>query len=236
MTFVLINENTSQSIERRLSILGYTPIRLPKTRLIAPPLSAHPDMLIFKSGSTLFTSAEYCDEASYVFSDIREYRSDVKIIFTDEAQKREYPGDAIFNIRLCGRTAFLKKDTVSPTVREHLMNEGYRCVNVKQGYPACTTLSFADTVITADLGMIRAARGEGMETLLIENGDIALPPYDYGFIGGASAVYRSWIYFFGNLDLHKNASEIKEAIRRVGYTPVSLSDEPLVDLGGAIFI
>ena len=69
-----------------------------------------------------------------------------------------------------------------------------------------------------------------------ENGDISLSPYEYGFIGGASGVFRDKLYFIGDLRLHRDAEKIENAARLQGLSPVSLGSFPLIDLGKIIFI
>ena len=76
----------------------------------------------------------------------------------------------------------------------------------------------------------------GVNVTLISNGGISLPPYDYGFIGGASGVIGKNVFFFGDISKHPDCKKICSAIENAGYTPVSLSDEELTDLGGIIAI
>ena len=236
MHFLLINEKTPENIELSLGKEGFHTERLPSSHELDAPLSSHPDMLIFSSGDTVFTSGSYCEDALYIFSDVREYFPEKKIVCTSEAPGRKYPGDAIFNIRLIGDYAFLKEDTVSHTVKEYLAYIGKRIIPVKQGYPACTTLSFGNSAITADKGMARAMEWCGIKVTLIENGDITLSPYEYGFIGGASFVFEKTVYFFGKLDTHRDFYKIKSAIEDEGFLYKSLSEDRLTDLGSAILI
>jgi hypothetical protein len=93
-----------------------------------------------------------------------------------------------------------------------------------------------DNAITADPGIYKKLTSLGINTLLIKCGGISLPPYEYGFIGGASGVDGDTVFFLGNLDLHPSANEIKDFIMGLGMRVISLSDEPLSDLGGLIFI
>ena len=116
------------------------------------------------------------------------------------------------------------------------MRAGLTSVNVKQGYPACTALAFGNSAITADRGMMAALTSREIKTTLISTADISLPPYEYGFIGGAAGVYKNEVYFLGDVHAHRDSEVIRQAITEAGYLPVSLSDEPLADLGRIIFI
>ena len=216
---------------------GFTVIKTPPSKRLGAAVASHPDMLMFKCEDEIITSAEYCDEAAYVFSDIREYCPTVRISFTNDAFEPEYPRDAIFNALVCADKVYCRTASISPSVLEYAKKAELEAIDVKQGYPACTVLSLSDEVcITADAGMARALEERGVRVYRIENGDITLPPYEYGFIGGAAGVYRGVAYFLGNIDSHRSKDIIKEACEAAMVVPVSLSDELLADLGRIIFI
>ena len=138
------------------------------------------------------------------------------------------------NALVIGKTIFCKTDTVSEAIMELARRGGYKICHTKQGYPACSVLSFGECAITADKGLASLMEKNGIRVTLISSGGISLPPYEYGFIGGASGVYEDKIYFFGDLSSHPDGEIISKAIRDGGFTPISLSDEPLADFGGII--
>lgn len=237
MAIAIVDCRISEKCERALMLRGFTVIKTPPSGKLGVAVASHPDMLMFNCGNELITSADYCDEAAYVFSDVREYCPRVRITFTDDVFESEYPRDAIFNALVCGEKVFCRTASVSPSVLKVTEKHGFGTVDVKQGYPACTVLCLSDKVcVTADAGMARALRESGVKVYEIENGDVSLPPYEYGFIGGAAGVYNGKVYFLGNLDSHRSADVIKEACQEAMVAPVSLSDEPLADLGRIIFI
>ncbi len=231
----LVDERISERCERGLLLRGFRPIKMKRAENLGTAVASHPDMLVFCHGGTLISSAEYCESCSYIFSDIRE-GADIKMIFTSDSFKSEYPYDAIFNAKVIGEHIYLKEDTVSSAVKDYAEKAGLKTVAVKQGYPACTVLSFGCSAVTADRGMCDALTTNGIKVTLIENGDISLPPYEYGFIGGASGVFGGVVYFAGDLKRHRDHEAIEAAIAAEGYTFVSLSDEELADIGGIIFI
>ncbi len=237
MAVALVDCRISERCERALLVRGFKIIKMPPSRRLGAEIASHPDMLTFKLGGEIITSADFCDEAAYVFSDIRELCPEVRITFTDECFDNQYPRDAIFNALAVGKRLFCREESVSVAVKELAKEGGLEIVNVRQGYPACTVLRLSDEVcVTADEGMARALERCGVTVYLIENGDITLEPYEYGFIGGAAGVYGGVAYFLGDLDSHRSAKVIKEACKAAKVAPVSLSDEPLADLGRIIFI
>ena len=235
MRIAIIDKNTPDIAERELRRRGFYTIRTIPSGKIPAPLNSHPDMLIFKCGDTVVTSADYVEEACGFFEELSslstlKFRADACVLGA------KYPHDCIYNALIIGDKAFLKTDTVSPAVIEALRGTGKKIIHVNQGYPACTVLPLGDgAAITADEGMARVLTSEGIKVTLIENGDIALPPYEYGFIGGAAGVLGDTVYFLGNPKTHKCAEKILRAIEDAGLRSVSLFDGGLIDLGRIIF-
>ncbi len=237
MTSVLVDERISGTCRRALELQGFNVIPLPRHKNLPEAIASHPDTLLFYAYRELFVPAEYCDIAPYVFSEIRELHPNIKINFTDDILGEKYPEDAKMNAKQFGTKLFAKADSLSPAIKDFAKRRGLELVNVNQGYPACTTLALGcAAAISADAGVARVLKDEGIDVTLIQNGDISLPPYEYGFIGGASGVYKNKIFFLGDCKKHRNHVIIEMVIKSNGYTPISLSNEPLCDLGGLVFI
>ena len=84
--------------------------------------------------------------------------------------------------------------------------------------------------------MAKALCAEGIGVSVIQNGAIQLPPYEYGFIGGAAGVADGCVYFLGDPMEHPSGKEILSAVEESGLRAVSLMDGPLLDLGRIIFV
>jgi hypothetical protein len=237
MKICIVDERMPEEAKRRLLKDGFYIIEAKASKSLPKPLSSHPDMLFFFHGKTLISSAEYCEENPYIFEDIARLIPGLTIKLTNDVFGGEYPRDAIFNALVIGNKIFLKKDSISSAVLEYAKAAGLEINNTKQGYPACTTLALSsESAISADEGMARVLSQSGINVTLINNGDISLPPYEYGFIGGASGVYRDKLYFIGDYKLHRDAEKIENSIKEANLTPLSLGAFPLLDLGRIIFI
>ena len=231
--FVLVDERISDKCFSSLAREGFSPIRLPKMPTLPSPIASHTDILAFKLFDRLFLSDAYFKAFSDILSPIDKER----LTLTESTQGEKYPHDAIFNGLLMGDKLFCKADSFCKEIIAAAKDLGIKIVPVKQGYPACTTLKISDNAaITADIGMARLLMREGISVLVIENGGISLPPYEYGFIGGAAEVYKNKVYFFGDINTHPEHDRIIRFIEENGKTAVSLSDEALLDLGGMIFL
>ena len=237
MKISLIDERVSEKIERRLQILGFLPIRMPKSDALPSDVASHPDILLFKDGNTVITSASYAESALYVFSDLREHRDDLRLVFSSDDFGNKYPRDAIFNALVMGRYIFLKEDSISKSVLEYADENRLIRVNVKQGYPRCTVLPLNDKMaITSDKGMAKALHGVGVNVLTISEGQVSLPTREYGFIGGAAGVFENTVYFLGSIEKHPDFEKIRDFIALAGMDFVSLSDEMLFDGGTILFL
>ena len=237
MISVIVDERISEECRRALMLRGFNVITLPPDRSLGEAVSSHPDTVLFKLDGEIFTTADYCDSASYVFSDLREYAPNIKINFTSDVRSRKYPEDCKMNALVMGRALFAKLDSLSPAIISAARARGYELVNTPQGYTACTVLKLDDGhAITADRGMAKVLSTNGIKVTLIRTGHISLPPHEYGFIGGASGVYQGKVYFFGDLRTHPDADIIEGAINDAGLKAVSLSGCTLRDLGGIIFL
>ena len=237
MKLAITDSRISEACELGLVGRGFRVIKLPPSKRLPSPMASHPDMLMFSAEGSIITSADYCDEADYIFSDISCFSSNIKISFTEAFVRAEYPYDCIFNALVIGRRIFCKTDTVSPKILQFAREKGYKVIHVNQGYPACVTLALSDKyAITADRGMAEALSAEGISVTLIENGDISLPPYEYGFIGGACGVFGNTVYFLGDPKRHRSYNAIISTIKNAGMSYIALSREALCDLGRIIFI
>lgn len=234
MKLLIVDNRITEKCERSLLVRGFTLIKLPPHKKLGAAVESHPDTLIFCKGGQLITSADYCEDAAWIFSDIREYFPHLKISFTSDVFGSKYPADCLFNALTIGNKLFAKTDSISYAVKEFAENSGYEICHVNQGYPACSVLAFGESAITADRGMADVLSENGVKVTLIRPGFISLPPHEYGFIGGASGVYEKNVYFFGDVRLHPDFDKIKKAIEDEGFDWVSLSDEPLCDFGGFI--
>lgn len=234
MKLLIVDNRIEEKMERALLKEGFYLIKLPPDPCLSNAIASHPDTVLFYLNGEIITTADYCEAAAYIFSDIREFKPDVKISFTADIRGSKYPSDCIFNALVIGNKIFCKSDSISRAVVDLAEKGGYEIVHTAQGYPACSVLAFGNSAITSDRGLAAILSDKGVNVLLISTGGISLPPYEYGFIGGASGVVGRKIYFFGDLDTHPDSKAILKAIEAEGYTAISLCDGGLRDMGGII--
>lgn len=234
----IVDTRIGAEAERGLMLRGYRVVTLPPFSKLSEAVASHPDMLIRRIGNEYISYADYCEEASYVFSDLSLMLRGAGVRFTFSADEvaPTYPKDVGLNALKIGGKLFCRKDSASSLMLESAKTQGLEIIDVKQGYPACTVLKLnEEAVITADRGMHKVLRAHGIRVTLIEDGNISLPPHEYGFIGGAGEVDGDTLYLFGDPMTHRDGDKIIEAARNEGLKVVPLSSGVLRDLGGILF-
>ena len=236
MAISIVDFRIPEDIEAALIREGFSVIKTEPYERLSLPLSGHPDMIFSKIGDSLFTPRDYFENHRALMDKIKSAAPSIRIITTEDLPSSDYPNDAKMNVLASGRALFLNPRSASPELLCYAKAAGLEIYSAKQGYPACTSLIVGGSAITADRGMARLFSLAGLKVLTIEDGGISLPPYPFGFIGGASGIYRDRVYFIGDIDTHENADKIKEVCENEGFFPVSLGSSILLDLGGIIFI
>jgi hypothetical protein len=235
MKIAIVDSRIPFDMERTLSAHGYQVISLPPSERLSAPIASHPDMLIKLIGGELVTTADYCERAGAEISMIYDLTR-ARCHFTSDMHGERYPEDVIFNSLTMGKRIYARLDSLSPYLKELALKMGYELRHVKQGYPACTALKLSDNaVITADEGLAETLTKDGVRVYRITDGGISLPPYEYGFIGGAAGVDGDKVYFLGDITSHPSRDIILNAIENEGMRAVSLASSQLLDLGGILF-
>ena len=216
---------------------GFETVILPADTRLASPVNSHADMLVFVLNKNIFCNKTYFEHNKELFARIAKHG--YTLLPCDFNVKTNYPHDIALNQAIVGRYIFGNKSYCSKELLKYANENGYFYVSVKQGYAKCSTLVLnKNAIISADDSILSAARALNIDTLKIENAEglIILNGYDYGFIGGASAVYENTVFFFGSIDRHKSGRSIIEFCERHGMRTFSLTDDFLTDIGGAFIL
>lgn len=232
----LVDCRASEEHVAALRSHGYGVILLPPDNRLSSPVASHPDLIFCRLGSVLVCRGEYLSEHPEHAERIRA-ATELPITVSDASASPEYPGDVGLCALACGEHLFCRTASALPELLREARSAGMSVVDVSQGYTACSCLAPADgRIITADVGIARAARALGIAVLLISPGGVLLPPYEYGFIGGCGGVGAEEVFFYGDPLTHPDGRDICRFIEESGKTVVALGDGPLLDLGKIIFI
>lgn len=178
--------------------------------------------------------------------------SSVNIVFEMGNIGYKYPYDVAYNAVSTSHYFIHNLEYTAPPLLDRARAAGLHFINVRQGYTKCSCLVVGDNgIITADRGIAAAieawnedpeepAEGEvpipPLEVLLIEEGNVILEDFNHGFIGGASGMIGTEIWFNGRLEDHPDADKIRRFIADRGYAVVDFPEEPLTDIGSIIWI
>lgn len=217
-----INQKADNRIIEALKQEGFEVILLAPFSALDHPTDTHADMLLLDVNGKIFKHEDYLIDG--------EFES------ISESMGAKYPHDVLLNIAVVGSHAFCNIKHASKTILKYLEDNGYTIHRIAQGYAHCSTCIVSDkAIITADKGIYTAACEVGIDALLIGAGSISLPPYGYGFIGGASGATDDAVYFCGSLEYHPDGERIRAFIEKCGKRVVELCDAPLTDIGGILF-
>ena len=233
---VITDERINKNSLSALVGLGFEPILLPKADHLSKSVAAHTDMLIFIGFGRLFCHKKYYEKNSALIDRICA-QTGLELTVSQEPTGEKYPLDVLFNACIVGERLICNEKTVSKFILDAARNSDCEIINVPQGYTKCSVCVVSENaIITADKAIFAACSAHGIDVLTVNEGYISLPPYDYGFIGGASGLCDDKIYFCGSLDAHPDGAKIKEFCFKHKKIAISLSDDELQDVGSLFFI
>lgn len=232
----LIDCRASTSLLSALKGHGFEPILMPPADYLQKGVASHPDMLLFIGFDKLFCYRSYYANNKELIDGLIDHTG-FELSISDEKTEKEYPFDVLFNACLIGKRLICNGDTVSRLILDSAIENNYDIINVPQGYTKCSICVVSENaIITADRAIANACISAGIDVLTISSGNISLPPYDYGFIGGSSGTYQNTVYFSGSAEKHPDSNAIFKFCQSHGKQICSLSDESLLDVGTIFFI
>lgn len=230
MNYAFCSHAISDEIKAAFAANGIEIVTIPDCPALPPPIRSHADMLLFKVNEKLWVAEKNTSERLDFVPDGIKFLTDV-FSYPD---RLEYPHDIRFNAALISDFLFCREKYISPVILE---NVDAKIVDVRQGYAKCSVCTVNDySFITADPSLKKAGDKCGLDVLLISSGNITLDGYDYGFIGGASALCGNKLFFFGDIRNHPNYNAIHDFIYKRGVEEIPLCQNQLYDFGGALFV
>ena len=223
--YLLCSENIGS--EEELFLENYfSVVRLPAFSALQDAVASHADMLLCHVGDQLAVHPIYYAENRELF----ETRK-INTVQIRESAGKKYPEDILLNGLFLSDKLYGLTDKLSKTLTDYASDN----VFVRQGYTRCSVCKINEhAIITADVGISRAAKQHGADVLLISPGHISLKGCDYGFIGGASVTYKSTVFFFGRIEDHPDFDKMRDFAENHGANLVSASKNPLCDIGGGV--
>lgn len=246
-SYALIGEAYADVFGPALLRSGYRYLALPSYPVLSKPVSSHADMLLLSIGNTHFLPAHYAADPR-----VRTLLSRVSESQGPDAPSPPvfrsvrgplsalYPEDVSLNALICDRFLFARLDALAPEVREFAIENGMTLLNVRQGYAGCSSIVLSPhAILTSDVGIQRAARAVGLETLLLPPGQIHLAGYrgNGGMPGGAAgADFKTHTLFLCGTPPTSVERTIRDFCACFSWQVRVLSESPWTDVGGIRFL
>ncbi len=223
--------NTSdKDVLKKLNESGYVCNSVIQSDCVSPPICAHSDVLYRKVYcNTVFVSA--CQRANMGLLESFGYNC----IFIDKI-KPGYRTESYLNFIINDKYVIRNKNTALALEEKFIGNR--KIIDVKQGYTSCSILCVTDDAyITDDENIYESLIRNNIDCLKISKGDIELPGYNYGFIGGASVkLNQQEILFFGDIANKKEKESIISFLKKYNMNAIFIENKKLTDLGSALIL
>lgn len=195
---------------------------------ISAPLNTHPDIQIHFLNSNTAVCAPECYDYYAQFS-----KNIDNLLCGTLVPENTYPLDVAYNVARVGNYVISNIRYTEPKIIEYYQSHGYTILNTKQGYAKCN-LCIADryAVITEDANIYSVLSDVlNIECLAVEKGNVLLPGYPYGFIGGASGLVEDTLVFTGKITDNRIIKFLEE--REIDF--FEAGNGQLKDFGSIIF-
>lgn len=232
MKTVIVDNRISELEKYNLKKLDLNIILTPICKDISFPISGHPDEVICKVSDKLMII--YKNSTSEFIASIKNLG--IHIIKSSNTLGNEYPNDVALNGVVLKDFFIHNIKYTDQSLYNNILDK--TIINVKQGYTKCSTAVINDyALMTSDIGIANSASKFNLDVLLLPPGDIVLPGFEYGFIGGSCGlINKNTLAFYGNLEKYKFKNKVLNFLNKHNIKPIYLSDSKLIDRGSIITI
>ena len=226
VTHVIISP-CADGIIHSLNSIGVNTILAEKCIFLTEAECHHADMQCVHLGNNEIFVLNECKKLKRQLEDLK-----FNVNTTQRSAKRDYPHNVPLNVCILGDTMICNPDAVDKA----LLKKYSKIIPVKQGYCRCSIAVVSqNALITSDEGIYRALKNSDIDCLKISVGNIELPGFDYGFIGGCCGkLSKDILAFSGKLESHPNSDNIKTFLRNYNVYSENLNNEKLIDIGGIL--
>jgi len=220
-----------ETIYNAFLALGISIVKIPKSAFLQAPVASHADMLCHHLGGNEILLSKSSKDLQ---EDLFNLGFNAKIISKELSE--QYPSDIALNCARVGKKLICNSNYASPEILDYCNKNNIEIIDVPQGYAKCSVcIVNENAIITEDTSIKIKCEQKGIDVLLVKKGHVTLQGFDYGFIGGCSAlISANKLAFFGNIELHPDYKNIKSFLNNYNIVPISISNIKLTDIGGII--
>ncbi len=144
-----------------------------------------------------------------------------------------YPQTSRYNAVVTDNFLIHNAKHTDPSLKETFIKKEF--IHVNQGYTRCNMLVLNnDLFITSDNGIFNQLQKRHLDVHYFSTGDILLPGFEHGFLGGCLGVFENHIFVTGSFSRFPEGEKLSTLLESRHYEIVELYDGPLFD-GGSLF-
>ncbi|MGI5978362.1 MAG: DUF6873 family GME fold protein [Oscillospiraceae bacterium] len=227
-----VGENYAPLLAPALEKRGVRVLVCPPNPDIDPRLRSHADLSVFHLGDSRFVLAAYLRGTAFS----RELEAlGAQLLYAERKAGPLCPADAGLCALTVGDRLFHAPFTTDPAI---LRTGAFHFVPVRQHYAKCAVCPIGEhSAMTADPGMERALRAEGIDILRLAPGGVRLAGFREGFFGGAAFLLApDLLALTGRPDALSGWDAASANLAARGIRTLSLTDAPLFDIGSTILL
>ena len=227
---VIVDFRTNSDTIKSLEGLGIKVVPSIEVKTLHPSICGHTDMMIHHIENKRFVVAAECYD---YFSSILD---DAVLIKGADGLAEDYPKDILYNCAVCGDFVICNTACTAIEILSEYRRLKKKILNVKQGYSKCSICMVNENaIITADEGIARVCKNNGIDVLKINPGNIELPGMNYGFIGGATGLIdKNILAVNGELKTHPNGDAIRAFCKNYSVDVYELKKGSIADIGSIL--
>jgi hypothetical protein len=228
---VLINPDFADILTPPLVKEGFDVITIPRCETVHTSLGGHVDLSMSLVNNTLVVRPDIDEDF------INRVSNYCKVVKGETIPQNFYPRDIGYNA-LIGDFYYIHNTKYTDSILESILTGNkLKALHINQGYSRCSILPLPDhSIITSDAKCTDCCTSHGIDSLFITSGNIDLPGFQYGFIGGAGGTFKDCVYLSGRLDNHPDKFEIEQFIAAKDLNLKILTDETIFDSGSLFFL
>lgn len=180
---VIVAGNIGEEIYMNLKKLNLRVIKTISHKKVDSSISFHPDIVIHPINNNILVT----EPSVYEYYRDEFKNTNIEIIKGEKQLDCKYPLDIAYNVGRIGKFAIHNFSYTDEVLKYYLRKQNLELINVNQGYTKCSIAIIGQNdIITSDVFIDKVLKGYGINSLLIEPGNIFLENQNYGFIGGCT--------------------------------------------------
>ena len=229
-----IDYRSTEEEKESLLKLGVEILQIPKCTSVYEAINGHVDIqlnILNEKEKIVIINKDIHKEFKELLNN-----HNIRYIESSASLKNEYPGNVLLNAAILDDYIIHNFKFTDENILKNI--DSKKLINVKQGYAKCSILPVREkAIITNDKGISNSLLKEDFDVLLLPPGDIILPGFNYGFIGGIGGkITPDILAFHGDLDCYIYGDQVKQFLKKYNVKPIYLKKGKLFDRGSIFTI